>query len=83
MNENRVRRNNMVGDKMVKALNGRNIEAFYVESKETAPINAQRFNIDTPCKKTGVCLIARAHRVFAVSFWLQDAVCMREESRLS
>lgn len=36
MNENRVRRNNMVGDKMVKALNGRNIEAFYVESKEAA-----------------------------------------------
>lgn len=68
MNENRVRRNNMLGDKMVKALNGRNIEAFYVESKEAAPINAQRFNIDTPCKKTGVCFDCQSPQSICCQF---------------
>lgn len=36
MNENRIKRNQMLGEKMVKALNARNMEAYYVESKEDA-----------------------------------------------
>lgn len=36
MNENRVKRNYMLGEKVIKALNARNIEAFYAESKEDA-----------------------------------------------
>ena len=36
MNENRVKRNHMLGEKVIKALNSRNIEAFYAESKEDA-----------------------------------------------
>jgi len=36
MNANRIKRNQMLGEKVVKALGTRNIEAFYVESKEEA-----------------------------------------------
>ena len=36
MNVNRIKRNQMLGEKVVKALESRNIEAFYVESKEAA-----------------------------------------------
>ena len=36
MNANRIKRNQMLGEKVIKALNSRNIEAFYVESKEDA-----------------------------------------------
>ena len=36
MNENRVKRNQMLGEKVIKALGTRNIEAFYAESKEDA-----------------------------------------------
>lgn len=36
MNENRIKRNQMLGEKMIKALSARNIEAFYAESKEAA-----------------------------------------------
>lgn len=36
MNENRIKRNQMLGEKVVKALHSRNIEAFYAESKEEA-----------------------------------------------
>ena len=36
MNANRIKRNQMLGEKVVKALESRNIEAFYVESKEAA-----------------------------------------------
>lgn len=36
MNENRIKRNQMLGEKVVKALSTRNIEAFYADSKEKA-----------------------------------------------
>ena len=36
MNVNRINRNQMLGEKMIKALGERNIEAFYTESKEEA-----------------------------------------------
>ena len=36
MNANRVKRNQMLGEKVIKALNSRNIEAFYADSKEDA-----------------------------------------------
>ena len=36
MNENRIKRNQMLGEKVIKGLNSRNIEAFYVESKADA-----------------------------------------------
>ena len=36
MNVNRIKRNQMLGEKVVKALGTRNIEAFYAESKEDA-----------------------------------------------
>jgi len=36
MNANRIKRNQMLGEKVVKALETRNIEAFYAESKEEA-----------------------------------------------
>ena len=36
MNVNRIKRNQMLGEKVVKALGIRNIEAFYAESKEDA-----------------------------------------------
>ena len=36
MNVNRVTRNQMLGEKVTKALNSRNIEAFYADSKEEA-----------------------------------------------
>ncbi len=36
MNVNRIKRNQMLGEKVIKALNSRNIEAFYAESKEEA-----------------------------------------------
>lgn len=36
MNANRIKRNQMLGEKVVKALGTRNIEAFYAESKEDA-----------------------------------------------
>ena len=36
MNVNRVKRNQMLGEKVIKALAARNIEAFYAESKEDA-----------------------------------------------
>lgn len=36
MNGNRIKRNQMLGEKVIKALNSRNIEAFYAESKKDA-----------------------------------------------
>ena len=36
MNANRIKRNQMLGEKVIKALNSRNIEAFYADSKEDA-----------------------------------------------
>ena len=36
MNANRIKRNQMLGEKVIKALNSRNIEAFYADSKEEA-----------------------------------------------
>ena len=36
MNANRIKRNQMLGERVVKALETRNIEAFYAESKEEA-----------------------------------------------
>ena len=36
MNTNRIKRNNMLGEKVLNALNARNMEAFYAESKEEA-----------------------------------------------
>ena len=36
MNTNRIKRNQMLGEKVIKGLNSRNIEAFYAESKEDA-----------------------------------------------
>jgi len=36
MNANRIKRNQMLGEKIIKALKERNIEAFYTESKEDA-----------------------------------------------
>lgn len=36
MNANRIKRNQMLGEKVIKALSTRNIEAFYAESKEDA-----------------------------------------------
>ena len=36
MNANRIKRNQMLGEKVIKGLNSRNIEAFYAESKEDA-----------------------------------------------
>ena len=41
MNENRIKRNHMLGEKMIKALEARNIEAFYAESKEEALTKAE------------------------------------------
>ena len=36
MDANRIKRNQMLGEKVIKALESRNIEAFYAESKEDA-----------------------------------------------
>lgn len=36
MNENRIKRNSLLGEKLVKELASRNIEAFYTESKDAA-----------------------------------------------
>lgn len=36
MNENRIKRNKMLGAQIVKALEARNMEAYYVETKEEA-----------------------------------------------
>lgn len=36
MNSNRIKRNNLLGEQVVKALEGRNMEAYYVPSKEAA-----------------------------------------------
>ena len=36
MNTNRSKRNHMLAEKVIKALETRNIEAFYAESKEDA-----------------------------------------------
>ena len=118
MDQNRIKRNQMLGAKIVKELTARNMEAYYTDSKEealkkalelipegssiswggsmsvneiglkeavcagprnvlmiigmnkvtrdvdsamsrarneAAPINAQRFNLSTPCCKTGAC----------------------------
>lgn len=94
----RKMRNELLGKRLVAALESRNMEAYYVETKEdavkkalelipkgssinmggatsvkecglykteadamsrarneAAPINAQRFGIDTPCSKNGTC----------------------------
>lgn len=36
MNENRVKRNRLLGEKMVKSLESRNMEGYYAETKEGA-----------------------------------------------
>ncbi len=36
MNPNRIKRNDLLGEKVVQALNKRNMEAYYVQSKEEA-----------------------------------------------
>ena len=36
MNENRVKRNRLLGEKMVKSLESRNMEGYYAETKEDA-----------------------------------------------
>lgn len=36
MNENRVKRNRMLGEQVIKGLNSRNMEGYYAESKEEA-----------------------------------------------
>ena len=36
MNPNRIKRNDLLGEKVVKALQGRNMDAYYVESREAA-----------------------------------------------
>ena len=36
MNENRVKRNSMLAQKLIKELKDRNIEAFYAEGKDEA-----------------------------------------------
>ena len=36
MNENRVKRNRLLGEKMVKSLESRNMEGYYAETKEEA-----------------------------------------------
>lgn len=63
----REMRNEALGKRVVKALESRNMEAYYVKTKEEAvkkalelipkgsTINAQRFGINTPCVKNGSC----------------------------
>ena len=36
MNENRIKRNRMLGETIIKGLESRNMEGYYVESKEEA-----------------------------------------------
>ena len=36
MNENRVKRNKLLGERIVKGLESRNMEGYYAESKEEA-----------------------------------------------
>lgn len=40
MNENRVKRNQLLGERIVKALESRNMEGFYAETKEAALVKA-------------------------------------------
>ena len=107
MNENRVKRNKLLGEKIVKGLESRNMEDGVIVNidgignrvsaiangprnvvmivgtnkvvkdvenavsrarNEAAPINAQRFGLDTPCAKTGTCFDCKSPDTICCQF---------------
>ena len=53
MNENRVKRNKLLGERVIQGLESRNMEGFYAESKE----EALKIALDLIPEESTVCLL--------------------------
>ncbi|WP_304966833.1 hypothetical protein [Paramuribaculum intestinale] len=74
MNENRVKRNRLLGERMVKNLESRNMEGFYAETKEELLKNKYKKQLEIYKKALEEALNRKVKKTYIYSLKLNKEI---------